>query len=545
MSGRSAPLRRLALLTVVLLWASAQSARASDGVTRALIEPAARIWASMPSGSRIAVAPIDPDTSGLPDALLIEVERSFAAALLATAPTGSAVSSRRDLPMAWEEAESFTQGAAAGLLAQAAVDAVAVASVAEQADGVTLSAVLLAVRGEAVGDVLATMAPTALALEMRALGLAGAEAGARRLGVALAEGLRASVDPSAAFTVRVHSAGDRGAAGQWFAALVAEHVSRRLAQAPPYMPHPLRSLGSVPAPRTVVLELALWDHGDRLDIHGRASMGEVAARSSVRIAVRSIPRSFLPLTRDGGRVGLGLQQAVGSFEPQAPTDRREVLFAARVLARAALIDRTLGSGGGDRRGRGHADLTAAMGRLAKGIPHEEVWHDESASAPAAAQTLRARMSPIGGGEAPILEASIERAVYRAGERMGVRVLVRGGRAHVAVFVWQADDTVVRIAPWQEAALRVEAAQRTDLPGPGDPEIAPAPLPGSQETVEAVIVVASALPFSADALAPLAGETASDSLAGAVEMSAFLDMLVGLDLTRTSLAVLPYRVRAKD
>lgn len=536
---------RLALLTAVLLWCPAFSAAAPEGWTRALLGPADRLWAALPAGSRIAVAPLDPDTSGLPEPLLRELERALAAALLATAPPGSEVSSRRELPVAWEEAESFGRSAGGRLLVQAAVDALAVASVTEQSDGITLSGIVLAVRDGSVGDVLATLAPITLPIDAGAFELASAEAGTRRLGVALAEGLRAAVDPAAAFTVRVRPAEEAAAVTDWLAGLVAEHITRRLARAPRYVARPLRRLGDAPGPRAVRLDLTVWDQGDRAELQARASMDGAVSRASVRISVASIPRMFLPLTRDGGRVGRGFLQAAGHYEPRLPTDRREVLFAARVLARAALVEWALGSGTGERRGREGGDTARAMIRLSYGVPHEEIWRDGPASPAGAVQTLRARLAPVGGGRAPVLQAALERATYRAGERLSVRVLVRGGRAHVAAFAWQADDTVVRIAPLESDARRIEAETRIDLPGPGDPEIAPAPLPGSQETLEAVIVVASALPFAADALAPSAGATALRSLADAVEMSAFLDSLVNLDLARTSLAILPYRVRAAD
>ncbi|MDF1794314.1 MAG: hypothetical protein P1U88_20545, partial [Thalassobaculaceae bacterium] len=124
-------------------------------------------------------------------------------------------------------------------------------------------------------------------------------------------------------------------------------------------------------------------------------------------------------------------------------------------------------------------------------------------------------------------------------------LVRDGRAFVAAYAWQADDTVVRISPRDGTARRLEPEIRIDLPGPDEATVTSAPLPESDETVEAIIVVASALPFSADALAPAASATPQGSLSGAAEMSAFLDALTALDLARTSLAILPYRVRAAD
>lgn len=547
--------RRLAvLLPAILALVAALSmpvpARASGDWTGALMQAATRLWAPLPDGARIAVAPLDPDVSGLPDPLLRDVERSLTAALLATAPPDGRVAERRDLGAVWEEVGSFGQRTAESLLAEAAVDALVVASVVERGEGVALSGVLLDLRPGSAGEVLATLGPVALAVDVSAVDLADTEAGARRLGVALAEGLRAATDPTSAFAVRVTLAGDQGApvggsATEWLGALVSEHLVRRLALAPRYVSRPLRRLGELAPRRSIRLDLSLWDRGERADLLARAEMDGAVFRASVRIATASLPAAFRPLTRDGGRVGRGLSTAVGQFDPAGPTDRRETLFAARALARAALVDARLRSGESDRRGRGFADLSAAMTRLADAVPHEEIWRDLPTTGGGAVQELKARVAPVGGGRAPAVEAAVERAVYRAGEPLAVRVLVRGGRAHLAAFAWQADDTVVRIAPAEAAARRVEAGVRAALPGPGDPEIATAPMAGSRETVEAVIVVASAVPFDADALAPFAGASAARSLAGAVEMSGFLDALVGLDLARISLAVLPYRVRPAD
>lgn len=533
------------LLLLSILAASAAPAVAVEAWNDVLREPAAHLWSPLPPGSRIAVRPLQGDESGLPDSLLREAERALTAALLATAPPGGEVAARRDLQAAWEEAESFGDASARRLLADAAVDAVAVTSLTERRGGVALSGVLLAVRDGAVGDVLATLAPTDLSVDLSRFDLASAETGARRIGVALAEGLRTAADPTAAFAVRVRQAGRRSPVADWFAGLVREHLIRRLATAPLYISRPLRRLGEGAETRTVLLSLDVWDQGVRVDVQVRAAMDGVETHVTARVALASIPSGFLPLTRDGGRVGRGFYQSVGEFAPDGRTDRREVLFAARVLARAALIDDALGQGDGFRQGSRRADVASAMVRLGLGVPHEEIWRDRPASGAAAVQDLRARLAPVGGGDAPRLEAAVERGLYRAGEALGVRVLVRGGRAYIAAYAWQADDTVVRIAPRGTAARRLEPETRADLPGPGDPEIAPAPLSGSDETVEAIVVVASALPFAADALAPSAAGTPGESLAGAAEMSAFLDALATLDLSRTSLAVLPYRVRSAD
>lgn len=524
--------------------AVAVPAAASEDWVRVLREPAGRLWNPLPTGSRIALRPLDPDESGLPDSLLREVENALAGALLATAPAGGDVVTRRDLGAVWEEAQSFGAAAIDELLEDASVDAVAVPSIVETRDGVTVSAVLIAVRRGEAGDILAVLPVVELDAAVDRFGLVSAEAGARRLGAALAEGLRRASDPGATYAVRVRRRGERSAVTDWFAGLVAEHLVRRLAETPLYVSRPLRRLGERPEPAAVLLELGAWDQGDRVDFQARAAMGPAAARGTARVALSSIPGGFRPLTRDGGRIGRGLFQAVGTFTPTDRTDRREALFAARVLARAALVDDLQGAGG-RRRGSGYRDLAEAMRRLDRTIPHEEIWRDRPGDGQGVVQELRARIARVGGGNAPRLEAAVERDLYRQGEELNARVLVRGGRAYIAAFAWQADDTVVRIAPRGRMARRLESGAGATVPGPSGPKVTPAPMPGSRETVEAVVVVASALPFDADALAPYSGATVLQSLASAVEMSGFLDALSRLDLARIRLAFLPYRVRAAD
>ncbi|MDF1793579.1 MAG: hypothetical protein P1U88_16820, partial [Thalassobaculaceae bacterium] len=400
---------------------------ASDFWTRALTDPASRLWTPLPPGSRIAVRPLDPDETGLPDSLLREVEQALTAALLATAPAGGGVASRRDLPVAWEEAESFGGADGQRLLADAAVEAVAVPALVERRGGVALSAVLIGVRDGAVGAVLATMPPTELAVDVTRFELTGAETGARRLGVALAEGLRAGRDPASAFAVRVARRGPRSPVADWFAGLVAQHLIRRLAEPPLYVTRSVRRMGEAPASGNAILALEVWDQGERADFQATAVMNGVEAQATVRIAIASIPAGFRPLTRDGGRVGDGFFQAVGRFTPSMRMDRREVLFAARVLARAALVADGLalgssqGSGRDSGQGSGAREIAAAMTRLARGIPHEEIWRDRPAAGRGAVQALRARVAPVGGGTAPILEAAVERALYRQGDALSARV----------------------------------------------------------------------------------------------------------------------------
>ncbi|EDP62296.1 hypothetical protein BAL199_19783 [alpha proteobacterium BAL199] len=192
---------------------------------------------------------------------------------------------------------------------------------------------------------------------------------------------------------------------------------------------------------------------------------------------------------------------------------------------------------------------------------------------AAARRLQARVARIGGPEAPELTAVLERAVYRPGDALRVRASVARGRAFLAVYVWQADGGVVRIAPLDgRTPVTVEAGVRVDLPGPDDAEVTAAAMSGVLESLEAVVVVASAVPFAPDRLAPLLEQSPDASLHAAASSGAFLDRVssggnqtdetrasanawrksadpdgltrliftTSLDRSRISLAILPYR-----
>lgn len=535
---------------LVALTLLATPVAADEDWVGALSGPVSHLWASLPDGVRVAVRPLDPDESGVPKTVLIRVERALTAALLGAAPAASGVLTRRDLPAVWEEAASFADGLPQDLLASSAVDALMVPIVTEQRDGVAVAATLIGVRdgsrGGALGEVLATMPSTLLAADLEQADIVQARTGARRLGVALAEGLRMAADPTSAFAARIERRGRQSPAADWFAGMVSAHLVQRLASPPLYVARPVSRLGETPAARKVLLELDLWDQGGRVDVQARAGLGDAEAHGTVRVALTSIPNGFLPLTRDGGRVGQGLYRAVGAYAPAYRTDPREVRFAARVLARAALIEDGIGLavGGGRYTGSTARDVAEAMRSIARGVPHEEIWRDRSAGN-AQVQELAARLARIGGDDAPLLEASVDRALYRPGETLRARVTVRGGRAYIAAYAWQADDTVVRMAPLEREARLLEAERRAYLPGPVDAQVTAAPLPGSQETVEALLLVASAVPFAADELAPTAGASPEGSLAVAAEMSAFLDALAALDLSRISLAVLPYRTRGVE
>lgn len=176
------------------------------------------------------------------------------------------------------------------------------------------------------------------------------------------------------------------------------------------------------------------------------------------------------------------------------------------------------------------------------MPHHGIWQRLSRDGDAE-RRLRARVARVGGA-GPGVAADLDRRVYRPGEPIRVRVTVGRGRAFLALFAWQADGSVVRITPLRTgSAIPVDAGTRLDLPGPDEPEVAAAPMPGRPDSLEAVVLVAATMPFDPADLAPAMGSTADDSRRAAVSADGFLDAVAGLDLARIRLRILPYRVQA--
>jgi len=367
---------------------------------------------------------------------------------------------------------------------------------------------------------------------------------ARIAGVALAEALRLHRDAAGSVRATVRLAGDRSPFGDWFMAAIAERLVARLAERPLYVTRPIRAATDRGDSLAIRLQVEIWDHGDRVDAHLRAVTGDGEARATVRLDAAALPASFRPLTPSGGQLRTGYRIADGKAATGPELRRDELSVAAEAAARARLVEDEIGDGAAvPAILRSRAGLAAAWRRLAAAVPYDEAWSGVADDNESAARRLRARVAVLGGPEAPELAAALDRATYRPDDPIRLRLSVARGRAFVAAYAWQADGSVVRIAPFAGGApVTVEAGRRVDLPGPNDAEVTAAPMPGVAESLEAIAVVASAVPFDPDRLAPGLGTSPEASRRAAASLGAFLDRLAGLDRGRLRLVVLPYRVR---
>jgi len=541
-------MRRLPILSVALLLLVLPAAVAAEDGWADRLRPAAEaLWQQAGPSRRIAARPVPADVTGLPVEVAAEIDRALVEALLRTAPVAGRLLDRAGLPVAWEEATSFRGTSGETLLREAAVDALVIPSAHATADGISVAATLVAVAGGDTGRLLAAVPAVVLPGAVDRLTARPPAVAAKAAGVALADAVRQGLDPSARFRAAVRLSGERSPFGDWFLDQVAEHLTARLAERPLYVSRPLRNADVGGRPVALRLEAEIWDHGRQVEVHLRATAEAAEARASARLDAAALPAHFRPLTPEGGRLGTGFRIADGAAAVGAELRRDELAVAAEAVARALLVDEAL-----DRRdpvppvARSRAAVADAWRRLAEAVPYDESWSGAAGDRNASARRLRARVARLGGPEAPELSATLERSVYRPGEPLRVRATVARGRAFLALYAWQADGTVVRVAPIREAAaVTAEAGRRIELPGPRDAEIAAAPMPGASESLEALVVVASAVPFVPDRLAPAAGGSADASRAAAVSAGAFLDRVAGLDRARLRLAVLPYRVRAAE
>lgn len=532
------------LLLAVLVFAG--PARAGDGWAERLADTASAVWSAVGPERRLAARPVDPDESGLPNSLAADVDSALAAALLRAAPAAGRLIDRSALPASWEEAKSFRGASTEQLLREAAVDALVIPSAHATRDGIVLSATVVGVGGGDTGRLLAALAPVTLPGSIDRLAARPPAAASRIAGVALADALRLALDPAARFRSSVRLTGDRSPFGDWFLGQVAEHLTARLAERPLYVSRPIRAADVDGRAVAVRLEAEIWDHRDRVEIHLRALTGTVEARATARLDAATLPAHFRPLTPDGGRLGTGYRIADGAAAVGPALRRDELTGAAEAIARARMIDDLLDADATPAVARSRDDVAAAWRRLAVAVTHGEDWSGSAIDRGASAARLRARVVRVGGPQAPELDATLDRAVYRPGNSLRVRLAVRERRAFVALYAWQADGSVVRMAPRGGGEpAEIAAGRRVELPGPHDAEVTAAPMPDADESLEAVMVVASAVPFRPDRLAPALGATADASRQRAVTAGAFLERLAGLDLTLLRLAILPYRVRAAD
>ena len=219
--------------------------------------------------------------------------------------------------------------------------------------------------------------------------------------------------------------------------------------------------------------------------------------------------------------------------------------AAKNLARARVVKQALGVKPEIDDVRSDADgMRLLYWTLGHGIPANESFGLSEDRDGGWKVNLSARVVKVGSEVRPRFEAKLGQDQLRAMDPIRIELSATEA-VHVAVFVWGADNHVVRLYPkWKAPNLSLSADERLSLPRSGEGKIVSAPLPGHTENHEAVIVIASGQPLEFAKLAPLPGSSVKETMTVAVSGSRFFDNLAKLDLSRAALTVLPYRIRAQ-
>lgn len=507
---------------------------------------AAAVWAAVPDTSRLAVRPVRPDESGLAEDIAKSLDAALLRALDRARPAAATILPRGALQPVFEEAEAFGGRDPADLLTDVSATALAIPRAVPTAFGLRVELSVLSVEGRGLGGLLTTMPSLHIAFSPELAGLRPPSIAAQQAGTALAESLRASLDPAGAFNVTIIKPAAQGEFAEWFAAQLGEHLAARLGETPLYVSRPLRDLDTSDARLKVRLAADVWDLGDRVDVTVVARAGSVQAQTVARIPKRTVPAGFLPLTRSGGRVGAGMLRATGAAQAGAGLRTDELPFAAQAVARARIIDAALGGQHSvTATARTRADLVAALRRLEAAIPHEEILRT-AGSAERRTSSISARIERVGEAGAPQISASLDRAAYVEGLPIRLRLQMARSSGFLGLFALQADGSVVRVLPSLGGdAVRLEGGREIMLPRPQDGEISSAPMPEVADNLEALVLLVSAFPFDPRKLAPMLGTRAEDSVRAGISLGAFLDRLAQLDLARSVLRVLPYQVRRDD
>ncbi len=228
-------------------------------------------------------------------------------------------------------------------------------------------------------------------------------------------------------------------------------------------------------------------------------------------------------------------------------DRREALQVARTLARAKIA--LMASSGRNHLQRDREQITNLndamdyLETLSGGFPYEETWQTSEGEGEFTVR-LRARLRKTDPAQDWIRAEVIPRVLS---DRQSLTIKLDGLLdSTVAIYAWQADNTVVRLYPAQKGEpMDIRAGQRYKLPQSNDHirALKVRPMPNSLGNHEAIIVLASDQPNGISALAPGIGATnPEDKLPSTDE---FLNRLSKLQVGSYQLSFQTYQVLASE
>lgn len=510
----------------------------------ALDDLAAKLTASFKSSVRVAVQPVGMGSSGLPADLAARLDTMILSAMRRRAPRRVTLMSRGDLEAAWAEAIEFSDRKVQDLLREARADVLITADVVALPAALEVSLRATSLREGKVGRLLSAPRPAHLTIPDLDLDALRFKQALWRAADALAASAVARLDVQADGKLLDVAAADGGGEFVRHARELAlirlrallSRLSRR-ASVP---------LNATAPPREVLyLDLEALDQGDAVSITLKLTGSGVAVSRVARIDMNVIPAHFLPLTRDGGSVGVGMIQGRGGAWRSESLTERQVRAAARALARARVVASAFGLSMPYASDVGTAeDMIALRRMMERGIPHGEVWVSDVQGVDGDVSVkLRALARPIGGAAAPRMGIAFSGSDLRAGDTLKMLISAKRRPAYVAVFSWDSVDGVQQLYPAGGAeAIRVEAGATLVLPPPSGPRYGVAPMLGQRVTAESLIVLGSTVPFDTTGLAPVPRDVGRSTPFQARPVSRFFDALARRDLAVMTVRILDYRVR---
>lgn len=509
---------------------------------------AAELAEKLPAGARLVLQAPDPASTGLDLATVKDATAAFRAALVARAGDRALVLEREALIGVWREALEFGQAPVDALAREAGADLLVIFDIAPADKGVSVSARAVSLGQGGAGRQIAATSP-------RRWNVSGVDGTIERLRAAA---FRAGRDlasqgglggvPS---STRVVPVAPPLAIADVVVSAAAAGVSAALAERGSLAPRAigrrgadLAAAGPAAGPSLVVSASISSISGIMTASLVLAAGGERVATAVVEASIADLPPSMRLASDPMGRVRAADLRATGEALLYRGLGYTDAIRGARLLARRRLMAASLGTPmPAMDMARAPADLVALLAGYPDAVPTGERWRERFGFDDSYGAELVGGASELGGPSAPGVEARLDRRELVAGEVLGIGLTGTRRRAYVAVYAWQADDSVVRLYPARAASgpFVIDVGAGLTLPSVGEPVYGVAPMPGDRVSVEAVVIVASSAPFDVDALAPAASANVVDTLAAATDSGAFLAAVGGMDVATVDLAVLPYSV----
>ena len=226
---------------------------------------------------------------------------------------------------------------------------------------------------------------------------------------------------------------------------------------------------------------------------------------------------------------------------------------ARASARLRVIQRALGVKVQQTNIMQDMMMTMSIASsVSLGVTYDEEWGEiendvQGGGRIKVTASLRARVRPIGGRDAPQFNASLKSDKIVAGDPLILR-MESAINAEIGIYVLQANDKVARLIPGADGApLQIKAGDQIRFPGK-DVVMSSEPLKGQEENTEAFIVIASSKPILFKRLASgMVAATPDQTEENAINLKFFNRALANLkdDLRYVTITYLPYRVRERD